>query len=161
MADGRHFEKTVKSLYLRNWFWWNFVCWRRLSHYRGQTVKIAISSQRLYRFLLNLVRWCKMGLLTAPTVKMEFQNPRWQTATILKTVKSPYFCNRSTDFDESLQFIVSVYVVLQHALMHMWWLCCLLLLFHINTCSNFVALAHRFTYRFSCNTSGNSTCYAH
>ena len=29
-----------------------------------------------------------------------FQNPRWRTAVILKTVKSPYLRNRLTDFDE-------------------------------------------------------------
>jgi len=29
-----------------------------------------------------------------------FTNPRWRTAAILKTVKSPNVCNRSTDFDE-------------------------------------------------------------
>ena len=27
-------------------------------------------------------------------------NPRWRTAAILKTVKSPYLCNRLTNFDE-------------------------------------------------------------
>jgi len=27
-------------------------------------------------------------------------NPRWRTAAILKTVKSPYLFNRLTDFDE-------------------------------------------------------------
>ena len=36
----------------------------------------------------------------------------------MKTVKSPYLYNRSTDFDEIWQIIVSVYVVVQHALMH-------------------------------------------
>ena len=42
-----------------------------------------------------------MGLLTAPTVKMSnFTNPKWRTAAIFKTVKSPYLCNRLTDFDE-------------------------------------------------------------
>jgi len=30
-----------------------------------------------------------------------FTNPRWRTAAILKTVKSPYVCNRLTDFDEN------------------------------------------------------------
>jgi len=60
-----------------------------------------------------------MGLLTAPTVKkFEFQTPIWRTAVILKTVKSPYLYNRSTDFDEIWQIIVSVYVVVQHTLMH-------------------------------------------
>jgi len=28
---------------------------------------------------------------------------RWRTAAILKTVKSPYLCNRLTDFDEIWQ----------------------------------------------------------
>jgi len=37
---------------------------------------------------------------------------------ILKTVKSPYPYNRLTDFDEIRQIIVSVYVVVQHALMY-------------------------------------------
>jgi len=41
----------------------------------------------------------KKGILTINTVeKCEFQNPRWQTAAILKTVKSPYIRNRLTDF---------------------------------------------------------------
>ena len=31
--------------------------------------KIAISPQGFDRSLRNLVHWCKMGLLTAPTVK--------------------------------------------------------------------------------------------
>jgi len=30
---------------------------------------------------------------------LNFQNPRWRTAAILKTVKSPYLRNRFTDFD--------------------------------------------------------------
>jgi len=67
--------------------------------------KIAIYPQRFDQSLRNLIRWCKMGLLTAPTVKnfefhKSFTNPRRWTATILKTVKSPYVCNRLTDFDE-------------------------------------------------------------
>jgi len=42
--------------------------------------------------------------LTAQTIKkFEFPNPRWRTAAILKTVKSPYLCNRLTDFDEIWQ----------------------------------------------------------
>ena len=63
--------------------------------------KIAIYPQRFDRSLRNLIRWCKMGLLTAPTVKKSnFTNPRWLTAAILRTVKSPYLCSRLTDFDE-------------------------------------------------------------
>ena len=42
-----------------------------------------------------------MGLLTAQTAKkLNFQNPRWRTAAVLKTVKSPYLGNRLTDFDD-------------------------------------------------------------
>jgi len=44
-----------------------------------------------------------MGLLTARTVKkirIFFTNETWWAAGILKTVKSPYLCNRSTVFDE-------------------------------------------------------------
>jgi len=64
-----------------------------------KTTKIAISQQRFDRSSLNLAR--KMGLLTVLAVKkFEFQNPRWRTAATLKTVKSSYLCNRSTNFDE-------------------------------------------------------------
>jgi len=39
--------------------------------------------------------------LTAQIIKnANFTNPRWRTAAILKTVKSPYLCNCLTDFDE-------------------------------------------------------------
>jgi len=42
-----------------------------------------------------------MGLLTAPTGKnLNFKNSRWRTGAILKTVKSPSLCNRSTDFND-------------------------------------------------------------
>ena len=55
--------------------------------------KNAISPQRFDRSLRNLVRWCKMCLLTSPTVKnLNFTNPRCRTAAILKTVKLPYLC---------------------------------------------------------------------
>ena len=66
--------------------------------------KIAIYLQLFDPSVRNLVRWCKMGLLTAQTVKnSNFTNPRWRTAAILRTVKSPYLCSRFTDFDEILQ----------------------------------------------------------
>ena len=63
--------------------------------------KIVISHQQFDRSLRNLARLCKTGLLTVLAVKkLNFQNPRWRAAAILKTVKSPYLCNRLTDFDE-------------------------------------------------------------
>ena len=56
---------------------------------------------RFDRSLRNLGRWCKMGLLTPLTVeKFDFHKSKMRTAAILKTVKSPYLCNRLTDFDE-------------------------------------------------------------
>jgi len=83
----------------------------RLAPYWGQTVKIsnfsktklaaaailkitkiAISFQQFDRSLRNLPSW--------PLKNLNFQNPRWRTAAILKTVKSSYLWNRLTDFDE-------------------------------------------------------------
>ena len=71
------------------WFWWHFAQWRTLDTYSGSIVtiskfwkskkmvaaaiftvtKIAIPLQQFDRSIWNLVRWCKMGLLNAPTVK--------------------------------------------------------------------------------------------
>ena len=43
----------------------------------------------------------QMSLLTATALKhLNFKNPRWLTAAILKTVNSPYLCNRLIDSDE-------------------------------------------------------------
>jgi len=100
-------------------FGWNLAQWRSLALFNGPTVKISnfwkskmaaailkitgitISPQWFDRSLRNLVVWCKMGFLTASTVKkLNFRNPRWRTAAILKTVKSPYLGNRLTDLDE-------------------------------------------------------------
>jgi len=42
-----------------------------------------------------------MGFLSAAIVKnVNFTNPRWRTAAILKTVTSSYLCNLLTDFDK-------------------------------------------------------------
>jgi len=42
-----------------------------------------------------------MDISNALTIeKFEFQKSKMQTATVLKTVKLPYLCNCSTDFDE-------------------------------------------------------------
>jgi len=44
---------------------------------------------------------------STPTVKkLNFKNPRWRTAAILKTVKPTYLCNRLTDFDEIWHILV-------------------------------------------------------
>ena len=49
--------------------------WRRSPSWK--ITKIAISPQRFDRSLRNLVQWCKMGVLTASTVK-KFQFPFWR-----------------------------------------------------------------------------------
>ena len=91
MAGGRHFEKNVKSPYFCDRstdfdeIWLDDACWtlaadqplkfrifknprwRRPPSWK--VTKIAISPQRFDRSLRNLVCWCKMGFLTAPTVK--------------------------------------------------------------------------------------------
>ena len=57
--------------------------------------KIVISPQQFDRALRNLVRWSKMRLTSAPTVKkLNFKNRRRRTAAILWTVKSPHLRNR-------------------------------------------------------------------
>ena len=43
------------------------------------------------------------GSLNRSDRQKSFTNPRWWTAAILKTVKSPYLCNRLTDFNEIWQ----------------------------------------------------------
>jgi len=62
--------------------------------------KIAICLQwltDLYEIWYGDAKW----VLTTLTIKnLNSNNPKWRTAAILKTVKSPYLCNRATDFDE-------------------------------------------------------------
>jgi len=99
MADGRHFEKNVKSPYLCNRLtdfdeiWYNNAHWtlaadlplkyRILENPRWRRppswkiTKIATSPQRFDRSLRNLVGWCKMAPITTPTVKkFEFQKSK-------------------------------------------------------------------------------------
>jgi len=50
-----------------------------------------------------LGKWVKYNeiFLYIPFIhELTYTNPRWRTAAILKTVKSPYLCNRLNDFDE-------------------------------------------------------------
>ena len=109
MADGCHFEKnplnrhisaTIRPILIKfgtvhgdaSWplaadqplkFWiFKNPRWRQPPSWK--ITKIAISPQLLDRSLQNLVYWCKMGLLTSPTVKkFNFKNQRWRTAAIL------------------------------------------------------------------------------
>jgi len=63
--------------------------------------KIAMSLQRFDRSLLNFYDDAKQVSPPLRTFKnLNFKNPRWRTATILKTVNSTYFCNLLTDFYE-------------------------------------------------------------
>jgi len=112
MADGRHFEKTDKSPYLSNRLidfdeiWHTGADWprtggRSLKFPIFQKTKITISQQWIDRSSRNLARLCKMCFLTVQRVEnLNFQNPRWRTTAILKTVKSPYLRNSLTDVDE-------------------------------------------------------------
>ena len=102
-------------------FWWNLARWRILVPYSVKILnfwkfkmaaaailkitKIAISLQRFDRSLRNLVCWCKMGLLTVPTVKnFEFHKSKMADGRHFeKSDKSPYLCDRSIDFDEIWQ----------------------------------------------------------
>ena len=110
MADGRHFEKKpVKSSYLSNRYtdfdeiWHGDANWLptgdrplkfRISQnqdgdgrHRDKPQKSRYHSSGLTDLLRNLARLYKMGHLTAQIVKkLNFQNPRWRTAAILKTV---------------------------------------------------------------------------
>jgi len=53
-----------------------------------QITNIVIFQQWFDRSPQNLGMWCKMCLLTTPTIKnLNLKNLRWQTAAILKTVK--------------------------------------------------------------------------
>ena len=65
-------------------------------------IKIAISQQWFDRSSRYLVCCCERSLLTATAAKtLNFQNPRWRTAAILKkNVKSLFICHSSTDLDE-------------------------------------------------------------
>jgi len=58
-----------------------------------------MSLQRFDRSLLNFYDDAKQVSPPLRTFEnLNFKNPRWRTATILKTVNSPYFCNLLTDF---------------------------------------------------------------
>jgi len=124
MADG-YFEKTIKSPYLSNHLtdfdeiWHSEAIWhptgdrplkfrifqkpRWRQSLSWKTTKIAISQQRTDRSSRNLARLCKMGVFTIQIVKkLNHQNPRWRTATILKKPLNCYLylSKRLTDFDE-------------------------------------------------------------
>ena len=59
--------------------------------------KIAIYPQWFDRSLRNLVRWCKMGLLTALTVKQfEFHKSKMADGRHLRTATSSYLSNLLT-----------------------------------------------------------------
>ena len=76
--------------------------WRRPSSWK--ITKIAISPQRFDRSLWNLVRWCKMCPLTAPSIqKFEFHKSKMEAAAILKITKISISPQR---FDRSLRNLV-------------------------------------------------------
>jgi len=52
----------------------------------------------LYEIWYIDAKWVSLPL--QPLKNLNFKNPGWRTAAILKTVKSPYLCNRLVDFNE-------------------------------------------------------------
>jgi len=98
----RHFEKTVKSPYLCDRsidfdeIWQDDKHWPRTA---DLPLKFRIFENPRLNDLYKI--WCAYAKWAFyPTIKkLYFINPRWRTAAILKTVKSPYICNLLTDFD--------------------------------------------------------------
>jgi len=60
--------------------------------------KIAISAQWLYENWYADAKWVFHSLQSLKY--LNFTNPRWRTAAILKTVTSSYICNLLTGFDK-------------------------------------------------------------
>ena len=71
-GGGRHLKKSQKSRYLRN----------------GLT--------GLYEIWYASAKWVCWPLQLLNN--LNFTDPRWRTAAILKTIKMPHLCNRLTDF---------------------------------------------------------------
>ena len=121
MADGRHYENHWIAIYRKcltdfDEIWHGDTHWPLTSDrplkfrifenprwwwppsWKSQNLDISATVWPIFK---KFGRWCKMGLLTAQTVKnFNFKNPIRRMAAILKTVKSPFLCNLLTDFDE-------------------------------------------------------------
>jgi len=59
----------------------------------------------LYKIWFGDAKWLSQPL--RPLKKLNFKNPIWRTAAILKIVKSPYLCDHLMDFDEILHYVYS------------------------------------------------------
>jgi len=86
--------------------WQETLCdhmWHVSSRSSVATLRTAIHLLLTYLSIDSIDRFqglSRMGPITALTANLNFKNPRWRTAAILKTVKSPYLCNYLTNFDE-------------------------------------------------------------
>ena len=77
-----------------------FGAWIRVFKPDGQNIESFILSNYYVDFSKILYDDTDHQLVIVGGPNMRPTNPRWRTAAILKTVKSPYLCNRITDFDE-------------------------------------------------------------
>jgi len=76
--------------------------WRRPPSWK--ITNITISLPKFDRSLQNLVRQCKMGLLTAPTIKnLECHKSKMADGRHFEKPLSLYLSNRLIDFDEIWQ----------------------------------------------------------
>jgi len=97
-ADGRHFHNRQIAISPQPFdqFWWNLARWRKFARYSRQTLKFYIFQKNKMAAVailknhnnrdITTTNWpilCKMGLLTAQTVK-KFEIPKSKMAAILK-----------------------------------------------------------------------------
>ena len=88
----------------------NFDCWkiqngggRYLENHKNRDISATV-----WPIFTQFGMRCKMGSLTARTAKnWHVKNATWGTAATVKTVQSPYLCNRSTDL---LKFGTVMYI---------------------------------------------------
>jgi len=72
-----------------------------------QNIEICILSKLLHRFQPNFAQQKRPPSAHRGWSKYGLTNPRWRTAAILKTAKSPYLSNRSTEFNEIWHVVAS------------------------------------------------------
>jgi len=148
MADGRHFEKTVKFPYLSN----RFTDFNEIWH--GGAIWPPAGDSYNFEFFKNQYggghrletsqksRYLRNGF--TDLYEIWYASAKWFSypSRPLKTEFHKFKMADGRHYAHVMAYQPT-------------------LLFQINTGSNFVAIAHRFTYRFSCNTSGHRTYYAH
>jgi len=70
---------------------------RRLENHKNCDISVTVLTD-LYEIWYTDAKWVSHPLQSLKY--LNFTNPRWQTAAILKTVTSSYLCKLLTDFDK-------------------------------------------------------------